>query len=93
MFYSRPSAQARIKEKDLTPEERFKRIETNLELLQDFMSQSFERSERRQEKTQAQLDELGRIVLEMARISKDQGERLNILIGIVERYFSNGEKS
>jgi archaellum component FlaC len=38
---------------------RFSRIEINLELLQDFMSQSAQRFEQRFEKVEAQLEQLG----------------------------------
>jgi hypothetical protein len=59
--------------------ERFERIErlldstatnfkTNLELLQDFMSQSGQRFEERIEKTQAQHNELGQIVTRIAQL-------------------------
>jgi hypothetical protein len=50
----------------MTPEERFERIETNFELLQDFMSQSAQRFEQRFEKVQAQLDQLGQTVTKLA---------------------------
>lgn len=63
----------------MTPEERFERIEKDLELLAQYALKHEERL--------AVLDEK---LIALADAQKETDERLNTLIGVVERYFSNG---
>jgi hypothetical protein len=78
----------------LTPEEekrindRFERIETDLETVAGFVLEH-EYWAKEQRRLSAELTQK---MTDLAEVQKDTGERLNILIGIVERYFSNGEK-
>ena len=85
--------------KSMTPEERFERIETQLEQL----SASVARHD-------TQIIRLTDVVLSLAHVVEEQGrrmdegfarlteaqrrtdERLNALINVVERYFSNGRQ-
>ncbi|MBI4455184.1 MAG: hypothetical protein HY644_04715 [Acidobacteria bacterium] len=102
----------------VTPEERFEKIERQLEFLANQQTLSLARVERHQQEIErhseqiAQLGDfllkIGRLVEDLTRrtderfretderfrelteIQKRTDERLNILIGVVERYFSNG---
>jgi DNA repair ATPase RecN len=118
----------------MTPEERFERIESQLELFANFLSESAHRAEQRadqdrklieaqqkaieeHEARMAQFDDalntLATVALQhqqsfgqvaeqlqgvteqlqvLTQAQKHTDERLNALIVIVERYFSNGQK-
>lgn len=109
----------------MQPEERFERIERQMELLANqqadlFASiqshdQQIERHQQQIERHSEQIADLGSFLLRTARLLEDQArrtderfnllaeiqrhtderldrlaERLDIVIGVVERYFSNG---
>lgn len=100
----------------MNPEERFERIERQLEFLAANQAQHdariAENSRQIGELTGLTLrigrivevqaghvdqltertDQLGRVMEELAQSQRRTDERLNILINIVERYFSNGHK-
>jgi hypothetical protein len=78
----------------MTPEEekrindRFERIETDLETIAGYVL----KHERWFEEQSRLSTELIRKMSELAEAGKRTDERLNIVIGIVERYFSDGRK-
>jgi hypothetical protein len=84
----------------MTPEERFERIESELELAATNISKLDEISRRHSEQIEAhsvQIAQLGDFILRVGRVAEEQGrrmdeftERLNALIIMVERYLSNG---
>ena len=88
----------------MTPEERFERIERQLEFLaanQAQLSSSVETLRDVAVRHDGQIIQLADVVSSLVRIVEKQGqrmeeqgrrtdERLNTLINVVERYFSNG---
>ena len=85
--------------KTMTPEERFERIERQLE----FLAESQGRHDAQIGKHDEQIGKLADVVASLARIFEEQGrrtderlsllpDRLNTLINMVERYFSDGHK-
>jgi hypothetical protein len=85
----------------MTPEEekqindRFERIETDLETIASYVLKHerwFEEQSRLFSANQSMLIELTGKMSELAEAGKRTDERLNIVIGIVERYFSDGRK-
>jgi hypothetical protein len=85
----------------MTPEEekrindRFERIETDLETIAGYVLKHerwFEEQSRLFSSSQSMLIELTGKMSELVEAGKRTDERLNIVIGMVERYFSNGEK-
>jgi hypothetical protein len=85
----------------MTPEEekrindRFDRIETDLEIIASHVLKHerwFEEQSRLFSTNQSMLIELTQKMTELAEAQKRTDERLNIVIGIVERYFSDGRK-
>jgi hypothetical protein len=67
----------------MTPEERFERIEAQLELLANFMSQSAERIDR-------QIEQLGRRADQTSRDVAAVAEAVATLARLFDRHTSNG---
>ena len=90
----------------MTPEERFERIEQQTEFIVNQQAQFYTDLRKLEEQTQRNSEQVGQVtdlLLRTGRIveelelrnderSKRLDERLNILIEVVERYFSNGSR-
>jgi predicted nucleic acid-binding Zn-ribbon protein len=68
--------------------DRFERIETDLETIAGYVLRHEEQSGEYNDR----FAELTKKMSELAEAQKHTDERLNIVIGIVERYFSDGRK-
>jgi archaellum component FlaC len=74
----------------MTPEERFERIEAQLELLANFMSQSAERIDQRFDRIGEHIEQLGRRVDQTSRDVAVVAESVATLARLFDRHTSDG---
>ncbi|MGI8784829.1 MAG: hypothetical protein ACR2L2_14395 [Acidobacteriota bacterium] len=74
----------------MTPEERFKRIDRNLEFLGQFLLRTARMLEGFARRTEARFDGVEQSLQRLAEAGARTDERLNVLVHVVERHFSSG---